>query len=332
MSRPPRPVLILLPLLIVAAAITFVLARRAGNGTGLEASGTVEATEADLGFPVAGRVDTVAAFEGDTVAAGAELARLDAAEIRARRAQAVAHVAASRAVLLELERGSRPEELAQARAAAAAADDRLAEAERDAERARALRADSLISEQAFDRATTAREVARHQAAQAREALRLVEAGPRRERVEAARAQLAAAEAAVATLDATLRNLSVRAPFAGLVTVRHHEPGEIVQAGSPALTVLNRDDRWVRIYVPETRIGTVRIGQPAEIRSDSHRGKVYPGTVVYVASEAEFTPKNVQTREERVKLVYSVKVRIAGDPGLELKPGMPADVKLDGAGR
>jgi HlyD family secretion protein len=93
--------------------------------------------------------------------------------------------------------------------------------------------------------------------------------------------------------------------------------------------MDPSDRWVRIYVPETRIGAVKLGQRASITTDTFRRRAYEGTVEFIASEAEFTPKTVQTREERVKLVYAVKVRITGDPGLDLKPGMPADVRLDG---
>jgi HlyD family secretion protein len=155
----------------------------------------------------------------------------------------------------------------------------------------------------------------------------VVAGPRKERIEGARAQLAQAEAALRVADAQLANTTIRAPFDGVVTVRGREPGEIVPAGSAVVSLMNRDDRWVRIYVSESRIGAVRVGQPASITSDTFKGRSYPGLVVYISSEAEFTPKNVQTREERVKLVYAVKVRITGDPGYELKPGMPADVRL-----
>jgi len=114
----------------------------------------------------------------------------------------------------------------------------------------------------------------------------------------------------------------------VVTVRHREPGETVPAGSPVLTVMNRDDRWVRIYIREDRIGAVHTGQAATITSDTYAGKTYRGAVVFIASEAEFTPKSVQTREERVKLVYAVKVRVSGDPAYDLKPGMPADVRLE----
>ncbi|HEX9944680.1 MAG TPA: HlyD family efflux transporter periplasmic adaptor subunit, partial [Thermoanaerobaculia bacterium] len=123
------------------------------------------------------------------------------------------------------------------------------------------------------------------------------------------------------------NLAVTAPFDGLVTVRHRQPGEIVPAGSPVLTLIDPADRWVRIYIKEDRVGSVRLGSRAAISSDTYPGKTYTGEVAFIASEAEFTPKNVQTTEERVKLVYAVKVRILGDPGYELKPGLPADVRL-----
>src|SRR6185295_10933926 len=121
------------------------------------------------------------------------------------------------------------------------------------------------------------------------------------------------------------------PFDGLVTVRHREPGEIVPAGSPVLTLINPGDRWVRIYIKEDRVGKVRLGSRATITSDTFPGKSYPGEVAFIASEAEFTPKNVQTTEERVKLVYAVKVRIVGDADYGLKPGLPADVRLEEGG-
>lgn len=325
---PDRRSPIAVPLALLAA-LTVAAVTGCGRGQGaLEASGTVEATEADLGFTVPGRVEFVGVQEGDTVHAGAELARLDRAETLARRDQAVTQAAAARAALRELERGSRPEEIRQARAAAQAAAETQAEAERDFERAKALLEGAAIGRQDYDRAQTALEVARSRNQQAQEALKLVEAGPRRERIEAARAELASAEAAVRTLEATLANMVIRAAFSGVVTVRHHVAGEIVAGGSPVITLLNREDRWVKIYVPETHVGAVRIGESATIASDTYKNKPYRGRVTYVASEAEFTPKTVQTREERVKLVYAVKVQIVGDDAYELKPGMPADVVLE----
>ena len=115
-------------------------------------------------------------------------------------------------------------------------------------------------------------------------------------------------------------------------MRHHEPGEIIGPGAPVVSVLDRDHRWVRIYVPEDRIGRLRIGQRASIASDTFHDRRYPGAVSAIASEAEFTPKTVQTREERVKLVYAVKVAITGDRDYQLKPGMPVDVSLEGGAK
>jgi HlyD family secretion protein len=327
----PKPWMILILVAIVAVVLGLVLRRDGRNGSRLMVSGTVEATEAQLGFPAAGRLQEVKAREGDAVRAGDELAHLDRTETEARRAQAEAQVASARALLEQSERGFRSEEVAQGEAARDAARQRLADAERDLERTRQLFGAGAVSREALDKAQLACDLAGSQATQAEEQLRLLRAGTRREQIDAQRAQLAQAEAALRAIDATLANLTIRAPFDGVITVRHREPGEIVPAGSAVLTLMNRDDRWVRIYVPETRLGAVRPGQAAALTSDTDR-QAYRGEVVFISSEAEFTPKTVQTQEERVKLVYAVKVRITGDPGFALKPGLPVDVRLELNGR
>lgn len=321
-------VLAIVALVAVAAAILRLGFLGDGGSRALIASGTVEATEAQLGFQVPGRIEAIAVKEGDAVTAGSELARLDRAEVEARRAQAEAQVAGARALLTELERGSRREEIAQARAERDAARERKVDAERDLERVRRLHDGGAVSQEALDKAVLGLEVAASRYAQTAEQLRLLEAGPRPERIAAQRAALDQAVAAVRAIDATLANMVIRSAFGGVVTVRHREPGESVAAGAPVLTVMNRDDRWVRIYVPENRLASVHLGQRATIASDTYHGVTYGGEVVFIASEAEFTPKNVQTTEERVKLVYAVKVRITGDPRYDLKPGMPVDVTLD----
>ena len=325
--------------LLALALVLFLALRRDGDQEELEASGTVEATEADLGFNVPGRIASIAVREGDAVREGQLLATLDAAELEARRSAAAAQADAARAVLAELESGARAEEVAQGRAAVRAAARRAEDAHRDLERARALFEGGAVSRESFDKAETQYEVASASLDQAREQLRVLETGPRAERIAAQRAAVSSAEAAVRQVEAMLDNATIRAPFDGLVTIRHREPGETVQPGLPVVTVMNPDDRWVRIYISEDRIGAVRLGQPVAISSDTYRGREYPGRVVFIAQEAEFTPRNVQTKEERVKLVYAVRAQITGDPGLQLKPGVPADVRLlagggsdEGAGR
>ena len=324
--RPPVPVLILI---VVASALGlwFGVLKPEPDRDSLLSSGTVEATEAHLGFKAAGRIETINVREGDRVQPGQELARLDQAEILARRAQAEAQVEAARALLRELETGFRSEEIAQARAGRAAAAERFADAVRDLERASVLFEGGAISQEALDKAAVAHQVARTQLDTAEQRVQLFESGPRRERIDGQRAQLSAAEASLRAVEAAIQYSTVKAPFAGVVTVRHAEPGEIVSPGVAVLTITNPDDRWVRIYVRQDRIGAVKLGTGATISSDTYPDKEYPGEVIFIATEAEFTPKNVQTTEERVKLVFAVKVQITGDPEQDLKAGMPADVRL-----
>ena len=313
---------------IAALALVLFLALRSdGESGGLEASGTVEATEADLGFNVPGRIAMISAREGDAVSRGDVLARLDVAELEARRAAAAAQAEGARALLSELEAGTRREEVAQAGAAVRSASGRSEDARRDVERARTLFEGGAISREALDKAETQYEVAMAALDQAREQLAALETGPRPERIAAQRATVAGAEAAVRQAEAALENGTIRAPFEGRITVRHREPGEAVQPGQPIITLMDPSDRWVRIYVAEDRIGAVDLGHPAVITADTWPDREYPGRVVFIAQEAEFTPRNVQTREERVKLVYAVRVEITDDPAFQLKPGVPADVRL-----
>jgi HlyD family secretion protein len=301
-----------------------------GNGDdpgALFASGTVEATEADLGFQVPGRVEAIDVREGDRVSGGQTLAWLDASELEAARNAAAAQVTAAEAQLRAMTQGARPQELAQAEAAVRAAEQRAADAARDAERAQRLFDGGAVSQQGLDRALTAREVVDAARDQATEALAMVREGPRQETIAAQSAMVAQARANLARTEATLANASITAPFPGVVTVRHREPGEAVGPGAPVVTILDPDDRWVRIYVREDQIGRVQIGMSANITSDTYPDETHSGEVVFIGSEAEFTPRNVQTAEERIKLVYPVKVRITSDGAFHLKPGIPADVTL-----
>jgi HlyD family secretion protein len=319
---------IVIPVLaVVIVTVVLVTTRGGGDAAGLFASGTVEATEADLGFQVPGRVAEVDVREGAAVSGGQTLAWLDLTELEALQAAAAAQVAAASARLTELRQGARPQELAQAEAAVRAADQHAADARRDAERARRLFDGGAVSRQMLDKALTALEVAIATRDQAAEGLALVQEGPRQETLQAQSAMVDQARANLARTDATLANAVITAPFPGLITVRHREPGESVAPGAPVLTLMDREDRWVRIYVREDEIGRVRIGMTAEISSDTYPDDVYQGEVFFIGSQAEFTPSNVQTAEERIKLVYPVKVRITGDPDFRLKPGIPADVTL-----
>lgn len=328
MKKPDKRIIALL----IAAVVVTVIAIKVFGGDEdarvLEATGTVEGVEALIGFDQAGQLTTVHVREGDHIVAGQVVATLDTAKLHARRLQAQAQVSAANALLREMKIGARPQELVQAATSSDAARARLVDARRDLARARTLYAGGVVSREAYDKAQTAAEVQENQYRHAAQQVDLVEEGPRRERIDAQQAQLEYAQAALAEIVASIDNAVLRAPFAGVVTVQHREPGEIVSAGAPVVTLLNRGNRWVKVYVPENRIAAVRLGAPVSIRSDTYERKRYAGQISHIASEAEFTPKTVQTQEERVKLVYAVKVRISDDPEYDLKPGMPADAVIE----
>ncbi len=316
-------------LVLVTVGVVTTIAIRSGDGAHtIVASGTVEATEADLGFLVPGRLEHIAVREGDRVAAGDELAWLDRTELLAAKRAAEAQEETARARLAELERGFRTEEVAQGRAALRSAEQRLADARRELDRTRRLFEGGAVSAQQLELHQTALTLAQSDYESAVERLQILESGFRSEQVAAQRSVLAQSRAAVAQSEAVLENALVRAPFDGIVTLRHREPGETAPAGAPVVTVLDPGDRWIRIYVPENRVGRLSIGMDATITADAFDGRTYQGRVVFIADEAEFTPRNVQTTEERVKLVYRVKVLVTDDPSFDLKPGLPADVRLD----
>ena len=203
---------------VVAAVALYLILRHRGDGGALDASGTVEATDAQLGFQAPGRIDTILVDEGYRVKSGQELARLDQTELRARRGQTAAQLNASQALLSELERGNRAQDIQQGRDALSAADQRLADAQRDLDRTRRLLDGGAVSRETLDKAQLAFDVAHSTHDQAAQALQLLEVGPRPERIDAQRAVVAQAQATVQQIDAMLANAVIRAPFDGVVTV------------------------------------------------------------------------------------------------------------------
>ena len=189
-----------------------------------------------------------------------------------------------------------------------------------------IRANPLELEAQLHAAEVAYELAGAHVTAAQATLAELEAGPTLEEVAMAEAQVRQAEAAVRLVDARIAQLTLTAPMDGIVTSRSAQVGETATAGSPLLTIANLDQVTLVIYVPETRVGQVKLGKEVEVKVDSYPDRVFMGRVVYIAGEAEFTPRNVQTQEERVNLVFAVKVSIP-NPDLKLKPGMPADATI-----
>ena len=189
-----------------------------------------------------------------------------------------------------------------------------------------MRTNPLTLEAQLHSAEMQYDLAEAQVAAAQAALDELEAGPTEEQIAMAEAQVRQAEAAVRLVDAQIAQLTLTAPMDGIVTIRSGQAGETAIAGAPLLTIANLDEVTLVIYVPENRVGQVQLGQEVEVRVDSFPERALVGHVANIAGEAEFTPRNVQTQEERVNLVFAVKVRLP-NPDHALKPGMPADATI-----
>jgi HlyD family secretion protein len=320
-------IIVVLAALLAAAAIFLVVRTHTrGDGSVVRVSGNIEITSAEVSFKVPGRVAERTVTEGDSVQAGQLVARLDSADLAQQVAARRAELALATAALAELEAGSRPEEIAQGRAALDRARADATRAQLEFTRVEAMLAQKLVSQQAFDVADAANKSAQAAARQAAAQLRLLEKGPRREDKDQGRARVEQARQALALAETQLGYATVTSPLTGMVMSKNTEPGEFVSPGTPVVTVGDIAHPWLRAYISESDLGRVKLGQSVKVTTDSYPGRTYEGRITFIASQAEFTPKNVQTEKERVKLVYRIKVELP-NPKMELKPGMPADAEI-----
>ena len=289
-------------------------------------SGNVEVTESDAGFKIAGRVVELLTDEGLSIQKGDKIAMIDSAELESLVMQNRAALGEASARFEELKSGSRPQEIAQASANLKAAEAELVKARKDFERADRLFKNDAISASQYDAAKSAYDSRAEQAKAAAEQLSMVREGARKEVISAAQDRVKQAQASLRVSQERLGYTALTAPVSGVILKKNVELGEVVQPGTPIFTIGEIDDPWVKVYIKEDRLALVKLGQRATVSVDSYPGKKYEGHVSYISSQAEFTPKTVQTQEERVKLVFAVKVKVRNVNG-ELKPGMPADVKI-----
>jgi HlyD family secretion protein len=322
-----------------AACTVILLAGCAGrkDATNL-ASGYVEATNVRVSSKVGGRIAQVTAVEGARVEAGAVLATLATVDLDFALDRARAERAQAAAMLALLQAGALPEDIQQAEAQAAAAlsERKAVEAELASARADEARFEQLLNSRAGstkqrDDAVTRRELAEaklkaaddHVKA-AQSAADRVKTGARPQEVTGAKARVSAIDAQIAALEFDRGEAVIRAPLAGIVGSRLVEPGELVAVGAPIAVIIDLDRAWASVYVQEPQVPLVKIDQPATVITDA--GDRIEGRVTFVSPKAEFTPRNVQTPDERAKLVYRIKVSVDNSKGV-LKPGMPVEVDL-----
>lgn len=326
---------------------------RRGPPEGLiQANGRIEGDALIIASKTPGRIAQLSVHEGDSVQARQVLARIDDDIARARLAQAQAEAAAARARMeaaraaLALLRSEVPHAVAASEAGVAESRTELARSEaaraqdaRDLERARKLEANKFVGPQFVERAELAlktrqeqRDAALATIERARQALNDARLGPERVRVRqaelaTAQAVLAAAEARRAEAQSALDDLTLTSPAPGIVTSRFASSGEVITAGAPIFELVDLDRLYLKLFVPEKEIGKVRRGLAAQIYSDAFPDQPFAATVRYIGSRAEFTPKEVQTPDERVKLMYEVRLYLDDNPAHRLTPGLPADAMI-----
>ncbi|MBU4382938.1 MAG: efflux RND transporter periplasmic adaptor subunit [Proteobacteria bacterium] len=289
-------------------------------------SGNIEVTEVQVSFRIPGRTAVRFVSEGEKIMKGQPVARLDDEEYSREVALSAAELAAAKALLAELLAGSRPQEIETAKAIASRAKAEAKRWKAEYKRQENLFRKNVIPARDFEIAQTAHQTAREKLREAREHLNLVKEGPRKEAIAHAQAQAERAKEALALAKTRLGFTILKSPLNGVVLSEHIESGEYVYPGTPVVTVGRLDKVWLRAYINETDLGRIKINQEVQVTIDTYPDKVYEGKISFISQEAEFTPKNVQTQAERVKLVYRIKVDIS-NPRQELKPGMPADGKI-----
>ena len=322
-----RIILIVLIAVIIAGLLyTFFTRDKKEGNDFIKVSGNIETTEVDVGFKIPGRIVSRFFEEGDWVDQGKVLAKLDEEDLRNRLEVARATMMSARARLSKLLAGSRPEEIREAEANLNQARFDMENKETQYERMKSLFEKRVIPKETLDNAEAVFKIAKASYQKATENYLLVKEGPRKEDIEDARAQVEQARASVKLNETQLSYTTLYSPISGVVLVKSGEIGEVVNPGTSIVTLADIKNIWLKAYIPETDLGKVKWGQEVIVTTDLHPKKEYRGKVSFISSQAEFTPKQIQTEKERVNLVYRIKVDIP-NPDRELKPGMPADGKI-----
>jgi HlyD family secretion protein len=327
-------------LLLVALAVTAAGAcRKSGPTDRVRVSGHVEADDVQVAPEVGGRILTLKVAEGDRVNQGDVIATIDTRDTELALARSHADRSQADAQVRLLLAGSRIEDVRQAEAQAeaaqadvAAAESELSNSQTDLERYESLLRANAGSQKARDDAKARRDVAaqrltaaRERAKAARETAARVKAGSRKEEIDAARARLAMVDAQIATQEKALEDATVIAPVGGIVTEKLVNAGELVAPRAPLVVITDLDHAWGEVFVDEPLVPRLTLGQSATLYTDAG-GRGAAGTVTFISPRAEFTPRNVQTAEERSRLVYRIKVSADNRTGT-FKPGMPVEAEL-----
>ena len=310
-----------------ASMYYYIIKSRNHPDSTLRISGNIEAHESVVGFKVQGRLVELPIEEGQWVKAGDLIAKLDQSDYRQQVGIDEATLNNREAELNLSLSGNRTQEKKSAEQSVVDAQAALELSKADFQRYQRLYEKDEVSAQIRD--TAASNLTRAQATyeRARQNYDMVMEGVRKEQIAINRASVQTANQSLELSKIRLGYTFLLAPTSGVVLVRQAEIGEVMAPGTPVVTIADLDHLWLRAYISETDIARVKLGQPATVKCDTYPGKRYNGRVSFISSQAEFTPKSVETYKERVTLVYRIKIGLE-NPNHELKPGMPVDASIE----
>lgn len=294
--------------------------------SGLQATGTIEATQVELRAKLPGTLQDVTIEAGAGVKKGQMVASISRNDLLAQKERDALGVLKAQAQLADLSSGAREQEIKDAEILVSTAQTNYERAEKDFERASNLYDERIISEYELEKAETSYKLSQNQLESSKNRLSLLKSGSRPAQIEAARAELERAAAILKSSEALLEDTKIFSPIDGTVLSRNFQPGEYIQAGASVATVANLNDMWIKVFISTDDLPRISLGQEVKF-TVSGSPEVFRGVIEEIASKGEFTPKTIQTKQERTNIVYGVKIRINNENGL-LKPGMPADVFLD----
>lgn len=316
-------ILIFIALVLIGLAALFASRLSKEPSDQIHVFGNIEVTEVDVSFKLPGKVEKRFVDEGELLYAGQLVAELEKVELLSQKDIGLAKLAQAEANFKEIKTGSLPREIVQAGAKLTDAETDFSRLKDDYTRQEALLRDEVISQREFDVSKSSYRTSEANLKQALDSYELLRGIIQEERVQAAQSQINEASGNLAIANKHLEDASLKSPLSGWVLSKNVESGEVVQAGTPIVTVGNLNDIWFRAYVDETDLGKIKLNQKVRVTTDSYPNKTYEGYISFISKQAEFTPKNVETKKERVKLVYRIKVYLK-NPAFELRPGMPAE--------
>lgn len=323
-----RKVRILAILAVLSVSVLILAGCRKGPDSDTEAqiSGVIEAVKTDVQAQAQGEIEKVLVQEGQKVAKGDLLCTINADKLRIQLDQVRAGIAGAKARRQLARIGTKKELIAVAKTQVEIAAKSLEIAGKDQQRFARLLAEGAVSQTQKEKADLALKAAQEQAKGAKESYDMAVRGKEKEEIDITTADVQGLEAQEQMILRQLRDVEVKSPAAGIIEVKAIEVGELASPGAVLFSLIDPAQTYVKAYVPEKYLGRVKLGGAVEAVCDSYPGKVFKGKVDFISNEAEFAPKNIQTREERLKLVYMIKSYL-DNPAGDLKPGMPVDVKI-----